>query len=116
MLLEQLAPVPGGELQGAPAFLDGSLPSYFWGAISSLAYALCLPAWPQSAAEDRPLVGGEEGPNGLVVRIYYGSPAYDRSFVLCEALEDLARTDREGLWRLWRKIDSSVPRAPGGGG
>jgi hypothetical protein len=112
VLLEQLAPIAGGELRGAPAYLEASLPSHFWRAISSLGYALLLPAWPETANEDRPLVGGEERAGGLVLHVYYGPPAYDRSFVLCDSLEELTCTDRESLRRLWRRLASAVPRTP----
>lgn len=112
MLLEQLAPIAGGELQGAPAYLEGSLPSRLWRAVSSLAYGLFLPVWPRPANEDRPLVGGEERPDGLILRIYHGPPTYDRSFVLCDAVEELACTDRAGLRHLWRKLEASIPQTP----
>ena len=55
------------------------------------------------------MVGGEEGPRGLILRGRYGPPD-DRSFVICETLEELACSDREGLTRLWHKIASEIPR------
>lgn len=110
VLLKELSPISGGELHGAPAFLEGSLPSRFWDAASSLAYALSLPAWLDGRGpEDRFVVGGEEGPRGLILRGLYGPPGGDRSFVISETLEELACSDREGLRRLWRKISSEIP-------
>ena len=103
-ILEQLRPALQGETRGVPAYPEGSLPSNFWEAISSLAYALYLPALATAGGGVCFVVAGEEGPRGLVLRGHYGPPGHGHSFLVCEALEDLACDDREALRRLHRDI------------